>query len=288
MQYPSVQLEHTAYVSSVSCSNDSVRVIFNNRKAFSLAQADWSSHKSGVILISTNSQCRLSTELMERGYILVRSMTADNSTMTIVGKHKPIGFAEAVGHETPIDFSFGNFQANSTDGFTVPATSSVGNLNGTAGHPLFSPPNTTVPVGNTTLRDPSGDSSFDEDLDRAIGIMTAEEFEIHMLGRYNVSLEDILDDEDIPDLLPGHKIRRRHLVRRGLFKSIKKGLKKVLNPLNCLKRRAFSLPTHKLKLLTKAQIGKAVKGAVNKVGDIVKEVTGTVGGKSSHVQIPGY
>lgn len=233
MQYPSVQLEHTAFISSVGCSNDSVRVTFNNRKAFEVAQTDWSSHKSGVILISTNPQCRLSTELMERGYILVRSVTVDNSTMTIVGRHKPITFAEAVGNETPIDFSFGNFQTNSTDGFNVPATGPAGRLNGTGVYPPFSHPNATVPASNNTLRDPSGDTSFDEDLDRTIGIMTAEEFKTQMLGRYNVSLEDILDDEDIPDLLPGHKIRRRHLVRRGLFKSIKKGLKKVLNPQNC-------------------------------------------------------
>jgi hypothetical protein len=246
MQYPSVQLDHTAYISSVGCYNNSVRVVFNNRKAFSIAQADWSSHKSGVVLISTDPQCRLTTDAMERGYILVKSVTADNSTMTIVGKHEPISFADAAGHETPIDFSFGNFQTNSTDGFNIPATGPAGTVNGTGVHPPFSPPNATLPASNTTLQDPSGDSSFDEDLDRQIGVMTTEEFKTQMLGRYNVSLQDITDDDDIPDLLPGHKLRRRQLVRRGLFKSIKKGLKKVLSPLNCSQSRAFSLPTHQL------------------------------------------
>jgi hypothetical protein len=246
MQYPSVQLDHTAYISSVGCYNDSVQVVFNNRKAFSIAQADWSSHKSGVILISTAPQCRLTTEPMERGYILVKSVTANNSTMTIVGKHEPVSFADAAGHETPIDFSFGNFQTNSTDGFNIPATGPMGIGNGTTVHPPFSPPNATLPASDTTLRDPSGDSSFDEDLDRQIGVMTTEEFETQMLGRYNVSLQDITEDDDIPDLLPGHKIRRRQLVRRGLFKSIKKGLKKVLCLLNRSLSRAFALPTQQI------------------------------------------
>lgn len=228
MQYPSVQLEHTAYVSSVDCSNNSVRVVFNNQKAFSLAHADWSSHKSGLVLISTNPKCRLSTEVMERGYILVKSVAADNSTMTIVGKHETISFADAVGHETPIDFSFGNFQTNSTDGFNVPVTGPGGKGNGTAVQPPLWPTNNTSPIGSTPLRDPSGDTSFDEDLDRSLGVMTAEEFKTQMLGRFNVSLHDVSGDDDIPDLLPGHKLRRRQLRRRGLFGSIKKGLKKVL------------------------------------------------------------
>ena len=244
MQYPSVQLDHTAYISSVRCYNNSVRVVFNNRKAFSLAHADWSSHKSGVVLISTDPHCRLSTELTERGYILVNSVAVDNSTMAIVGKHEPISFADAVGHETPIDFSFGNFQTNSTDGFNVPATGPTKKTNGTVVHPPFLPPNATAPASNTTLRDPSGDSNFDEDLDRKIGVMSTEEFRTQMLGRFNVSLKDINGDDDIPDLLPGHKIRRRHLVRRGLFGSLKKGLKKVLSPLDCSQNRILSLPTY--------------------------------------------
>ncbi|KAF2182325.1 hypothetical protein K469DRAFT_586259 [Zopfia rhizophila CBS 207.26] len=222
MQYPSVQLEHTAFVSSVACSNNSIRVAFNNRKAFSVAQADWSSYKSGVLLITADPKCRLSTEVMERGYVLVKNMTADNSTMTVIGQSEPVSFVQAVGQETPIDFSFGNFQANSTDGFNIPATGPPGKANGTAVYPPSSP-------ANTTLRDPSGDSGFDEDLDRKIGVMTTEEFETQMLRRYNVTLEDISGDDDIPDLLPGFGLRRRHLVRRGLFKSIKKGLKKSFN-----------------------------------------------------------
>lgn len=76
-------------------------------------------------------------------------------------------------------------------------------------------------LSGEVLKDPSGDSDFDEYLDSKIGKIDADALNNGTLAQFNITLEDFYGGSDLPDLAT------ENLTKRKIGDRIKKAVKKV-------------------------------------------------------------
>ncbi|KAJ7122232.1 hypothetical protein C8R44DRAFT_981442 [Mycena epipterygia] len=84
-KYPTVSLERSRFISSVTCepTSDSMVVTFNDSKSFGTAVMDWSTHKSGFILISYVPGCGEGTDSSERSFHFVSNFVVSEKDRCI-------------------------------------------------------------------------------------------------------------------------------------------------------------------------------------------------------------
>ncbi|KAJ7147794.1 hypothetical protein C8R43DRAFT_1069199, partial [Mycena crocata] len=83
-KYPTVSLERSRFV-SVTCqpASDTMVVSFDHSKAFNTAVTDWSTHKSGFILISYVAGCGEGTDSSERSFHFVHNFDVSEKDLRI-------------------------------------------------------------------------------------------------------------------------------------------------------------------------------------------------------------
>ncbi|KAF2495895.1 hypothetical protein BU16DRAFT_617426 [Lophium mytilinum] len=203
MKYPSVQLEHTSFVSSTTCLGDTATVVFNDLKAFNIAVSDWSKQTEGLVLISTSRTCASGQSQEARHYLLVSSINHDDRAMTITGNIKHLDFTEAVHHETPIDVKFGNFSPSGKEPINT-YNMSAPRDNSTGGY--FVPP----PGNSSSHLFP--DHGFDSRLDDRIGrinLNNPSDFNKTLPGATNYTLLAISGDSNSTNLLRRSGLEKR-------------------------------------------------------------------------------
>ncbi|KAF2452657.1 hypothetical protein BDY21DRAFT_154277 [Lineolata rhizophorae] len=223
MKYKTVQTEKSNFVSEVVCSGSSMTVRFSQQDACDLAWESWEEEEQYMV-ITDSSNCVGGGSTGERTFFRVDWATRNG--MEIVCEGEDIGFEESVDEEENIQLEFsqvGSNSGNSTAGFTANANAAANPTNAT-----------TLGNNETQLVDPSGDTSFDEELDAEIGVMDDEAL-AEYLGQFNLTIADFFEPDDLPDLVSEEAgdLRkrvahaRRNLAKRGLFSRIKKAFKKV-------------------------------------------------------------
>ena len=239
--YPSVVLEHSDYVQSITIEGNALLITFTNASVYDYAEQAWSSVPSFVLVTYTEGVGN-STE--QRTFWLVQGLSSGTTPNSILVQVEELAIEDAVGG---IDMVWGTYTpANGTSS----GTSSSGGA-GTTNAGIYgntSPGNGTLSGSNSTYTNTSGTcgappsatidgfpaaacgaTDFDELLDNAIGYLNFSSADL------SSTLKDFapgLTDDDPSDYEdePSSKIRRRMLVqsrrlhRRGWFSSI---LKKV-------------------------------------------------------------
>ncbi|KAF2804907.1 uncharacterized protein BDZ99DRAFT_575098 [Mytilinidion resinicola] len=247
MNYPSVQLEHTNFVSSMTCSGDTATIILNDLKAFNIAVSDWSKQTAGLVLISTSPSCGSGQpQEAPRHYLLVSNLDHDDHAMAITGKIKHLDFTEAVAHDTPIDVKFGNFSLSGKEPINTYNMSAPGG-NSTEGY--------LVPLTGNSSNHLIHDDSFDSRLDDGIG---------------RINLNNL---SDLNKTLPG----------ATNFTLL--GLSGNSNTTDLLRRSGLEKRFHWPKIITSVghAIGSVVGGAVSAVGHAIGDVVQAAGSVLDHL-----
>jgi len=216
MTYPMIQLENSAYVDRVWCESTSgssrIHMKFSDDGAYNHAWQNWHdvtrTSKGDYVVLTDIQSCRTWSDDEERHFLRAVDEERDNSTLTITCAVEPITFSEAVGGDNNVAVTWENMgKGNGENGsFDAQANDAPQDPSFDASEPL--------------LRDPSGDSSFDTQLDQQIGRIDLQTFNAGLQEQFNITLEDVFGENDLPDLVQKHSKRR-------LFRKIKRAVKKV-------------------------------------------------------------
>ncbi|KAJ6619145.1 hypothetical protein B0H10DRAFT_1749987, partial [Mycena sp. CBHHK59/15] len=89
---PAVSLERSHFISSVTCNSvsNSMDVTFKDSVSFHTAVKDWSSHRSGFLLISYVAGCGLGTDSAERSFHLISHIVISNAHLHIICRTVPM------------------------------------------------------------------------------------------------------------------------------------------------------------------------------------------------------
>ncbi|KAF4551063.1 Hypothetical protein D9617_14g075190 [Elsinoe fawcettii] len=149
--YQSVALDHTVYISSISCSGSVMSIQYNSDKAYQYAKSTWKSDTK-VILLTSSPSCGASDESSP---FLTSGFTFSDSGMTVKATGALKDMADVIDE---VDMSFGDAGANTT--FAIPACADLP-ANATLNFP-------TAPCG----------PSFDQDLDDKLGYYSDAEADL--------------------------------------------------------------------------------------------------------------
>ena len=239
--YPSVVLEHSAYVLSITVEGNALLITFTNASIYDYAEQAWSAVPS-FVLITYADGVGSSTE--QRTFWLVQGLSAGSAPNAILVQVEELAIEDAVGG---IDMVWGTYTpANGTssgaDSSGGSGTTASGYGSSSSGNGTSSGNRTTTGTDGTCGAPPSatidgfpaaacGAANFDELLDNAIGYLDFSSADLSAtLQNFAPGLTD--DDPSDYEDEPSSKIRRRMLVqnhrlhRRGWFSSI---IKKVAN-----------------------------------------------------------
>ena len=233
--YESVILDHSSYVSGVSCADDGILINFSSTEAFTFASDTWTTtaSTSGFVLVTYTDGCHGSSD-EQRTFWLINSLEllADSlSILAVVDRELAI---ENALHEVQLEWGTWKASNNSTNG-----TSS--NTSGSGSSGSGSPSTNSTANGSSCGNAASaiidglpaancGDASFDKDLDNAIGYLDFSSSSVD-----GTSLSDFLPDatvsaDDLDDARDGITISRRALMlekRWNPFKAIAKAVTKI-------------------------------------------------------------
>ena len=105
-QYPIVRLEHTSYVSSMTCSSESAILEFSTQTAFQTSAADWK-QKIPFILVSYVSSCGAGYSSKTRDYLLVHKFAPNPSSKSITATITHVDFSTAIGPSSEVNVQIG-------------------------------------------------------------------------------------------------------------------------------------------------------------------------------------
>ncbi|KAJ6459164.1 hypothetical protein C8R47DRAFT_948441, partial [Mycena vitilis] len=109
---PAVVLEHSHYVTSISCSaeNNTILVTFKDRLSFDTALKDWCTHRNGFLLVSYVEGCGTGTALKERSFHLVSGVSDSVKDLRIMCKMETIPIHETVHRDQEIRVHAATFE----------------------------------------------------------------------------------------------------------------------------------------------------------------------------------
>ena len=82
LKNPTVVLEHSSYITNVTCSNGKVTILFSSRSIASYAYSSWSADiASGIIFVTNHPTCS-DAYPAERGWILVSTVKKNGASIT--------------------------------------------------------------------------------------------------------------------------------------------------------------------------------------------------------------
>jgi hypothetical protein len=82
LKNPTVVLEHSSYITNVTCSNGKVTILFSSRSMASYAYRSWSADiASGIIFVTNHPTCS-DAYPAERGWILVSTVKKNGASIT--------------------------------------------------------------------------------------------------------------------------------------------------------------------------------------------------------------
>ncbi|KAJ6625351.1 hypothetical protein B0H10DRAFT_639569 [Mycena sp. CBHHK59/15] len=127
--YPAVPLEHSRFISSVACNtvSTSMTVTFIDSMSFQTAFDDWSTHRTGFLLISYVAGCGAGVESSERSFHLVSGIVASRKNLQIVCRAQTLPIHHTVDQDQEIHFHVATYSVNDpgpTSGKTPPDTPS--------------------------------------------------------------------------------------------------------------------------------------------------------------------
>jgi hypothetical protein len=84
-KYPTVVLEHSSFVSSVTCNAASTLMVitFRDTDSFDTAVHDWSTHSSGFVAVTYVHSCGLGTDSAERSFHFVSDFVSSKKDLRI-------------------------------------------------------------------------------------------------------------------------------------------------------------------------------------------------------------
>jgi hypothetical protein len=202
LTHDTVILDHSAYISGTSCSEDGILVSFTSTQAFNLACDSWSL-STDLVLATYTDGCHGEAE-DQRTFWLITSLSFDNKTLTIQAvATEELGIG-SIAHT--VDLIWGTYTPGSSDNPAIGASassaggtksSSTSTLNSGASNTLTGvvPTRTSGSSSNGTLYGSScgaapssvidglpaidcGDAEFDTRLDQRIGYLdtTGDEY----------------------------------------------------------------------------------------------------------------
>ncbi|KAH8649512.1 hypothetical protein BGZ60DRAFT_569901 [Tricladium varicosporioides] len=209
-EYPIIQTVNSKYYEKVWCDVSAgwVKMQFTTWDAYNYAWDSWHVKSRGkwgdYVVITPELSCKNYNATQQRYFIQAVSEQRDDASKTITCQTKDISLADTVG-EKPTEVEFENFNQPNVSAQANEATTN-GNFTN---------------LGGEVLKDPSGDSDFDEYRDTVIGRMDLDSLNNSTLSQFNITLEDFYGGSDLPDLV------KQNLGKRKIGDKIKKAVKKV-------------------------------------------------------------
>ena len=110
-----MRLDTTIYVSSISCTDSDAKIVFNNSEAYQVAASNWASQTGEFLLITYHDGCGDGYGNSQRDFVLIDSISTDDSSMTISGHIDHVNFQDAIDGNTDIRLSINNWVPASAD-----------------------------------------------------------------------------------------------------------------------------------------------------------------------------
>ncbi|KAI3607092.1 hypothetical protein WG66_007900, partial [Moniliophthora roreri] len=220
--YPTVILDHSALISSISSTSTNVTIKLTSRDALLALAANWRSTSGPVLLITSTVGGIASNSTTDHAYLLVASINTSEADLTIVGAFKSLTLVDIVHPSANVTLDLGHGFLNQTSSEAVQTGSGAtfNSFNSTSTNST-TPSNGTVSsaITNGNSTGCLSNEDFDICLDRKIGYMDVD----HM------NLAQLFPGVDAQTL---SGLTRRDLDKRGIFSSIGKFVKeKIAQPL---------------------------------------------------------
>ncbi|KAJ7135671.1 hypothetical protein C8R44DRAFT_869384 [Mycena epipterygia] len=117
-KYPTISLERSRFVSSVTCepASDTMVVTFNDPKSFNTAVTDWSSHTTGFILITYVPGCGEGTDSSERSFHFVHNFDASEKDLHITCQIITVPIHHAIDNDKNILLHVATYRLDDPEG----------------------------------------------------------------------------------------------------------------------------------------------------------------------------
>lgn len=122
MQYPAVVLDHSALVSTIACTGNSMSVAFTTDGAFRAAQTNWTIES--FVAITSDDGCASTTG--QHDYVLVDNVVFSLGNLSATLSITYINFTQAVGEQNSVTIDLGNFALSTGNGSTGFSTGTSG------------------------------------------------------------------------------------------------------------------------------------------------------------------
>ncbi|GAM89318.1 hypothetical protein ANO11243_073550 [Dothideomycetidae sp. 11243] len=140
-KYPSVMLDYSAFVSSVSCAGSSISIVFNDKSSLVKSNTDWSK-ESPLLLITSTSPCSSDGS----SYMFLATSITKSGSSTLIAKGSKTTLKDAL---KTYSLSFG---PGPSDDDTTTVTDECGTLDANGDGPTI----TCGPYFNMALNDKAG------------------------------------------------------------------------------------------------------------------------------------
>ncbi|KAJ7367563.1 hypothetical protein DFH08DRAFT_980040 [Mycena albidolilacea] len=103
-KYPTVVLEHSSFVSSITCNAAStlMAITFRDTDSFNMAVQDWSTHSSGFIVVTYVPSCGLGTESAERSFHFVSDFVSSKKDLQITCRTASVSIHTTIDQDATI------------------------------------------------------------------------------------------------------------------------------------------------------------------------------------------
>ncbi|KAH8879751.1 hypothetical protein GQ53DRAFT_833907 [Thozetella sp. PMI_491] len=269
--YPIIQTVNSKYFEKVWCDISAgwVKMQFNSEDAYNHAWDSWHgkarSEWGDYVVVTPSLTCKNWDSAQQRHFIRAISETRDDDSMTITCKTQDISLADTIGDDKPMNIQFDNFNQKNVSALADETANGSQTFND---------------LGGEVLREPSGDSDYDEYLDTLIGRMDLATLNSQTMEGFGLTLLDFYGTPDLPDLATENLIGSTRR-KRGLLSKIKKAVKKVADSVT----KAVQAVATAVKSAADAvvSVAKAVEQAIADFTTIDKDFTQSLEFDSSRI-----